>query len=182
MSIQISKYQVLLKHPTNRRTFPFRRMGTWGAIAAAIVLVMIFGHHARFDASTLYPQGRSDITGYYQFNIADTLAILDEHGNLQGYFDVFQLHGEPKPELNYNITRGFDRKNHLEFETQAIYGKSYRFSGTVERGVGKEPGDYDYLQLSGTLERITSNSVPGKREVDSRHVVFKSLPQDRGGS
>lgn len=178
---QTGKRQASPSFPTTARIFSFRRGWIWGVIATAVVLAMIFGQRAQLEALGVNPK-TSDITGYYQFTIGDTLAILDQHGNLQGHFDVFQPHEVPKPVLSYSITRGSVRKNHLEFKTEGIYGKHYRFSGTVERGVGKDPGDYDYIQLAGTLEKITDNSAAGKREVDSHHVVFKSLAQDREGS
>lgn len=179
--MKISKHQSLLNLATVPCMFSWRRASALGVVVGMIVLAMVFGQGTKLDAQSVKPK-TSNITGYYQFSFGDTLALLDQHGNIEGHVDVFQPQEKPKPVLSYNITAGSVRRNHLEFQTQEIYGKHYHFSGKVERGVGKEPGDYDYLRLAGNLEMITSNSATGKTKVDRQHIVFKSLPQDVAGS
>lgn len=179
--MKISKHQSVLITGTGPRIYSWRRASVLGAAAGMIALAMVFGQRTKLDAQSVKPR-TSNITGYYQFSFGDTLALLDEHGNLKGHVDVFQPQEKPKPVLSFNITAGSVSRDHLEFKTEEIYGKQYHFSGKVERGVGKEPGDYDYLQLAGNLEMITNNSATGKKKVDRQRIVFKSLPQDVAGS
>ncbi len=150
-------------------------------MAGIIALTLNFGLPTGLNAQTATPKS-TNITGYYQFGLGDTLALLDQHGSLEGHVDVFQFSETPKPLLSYNITAGSVSRNHLEFKTQKVYGKLYRFSGTVKRGAGKKPGDYDYLELAGNLKTVTDPSPSGKRKVEQRHIVFKSLRQDVAGS
>lgn len=179
--MHISKNRTMFKSQTAARADWLRRTAALAATAGMIALAMVLGQHAKLQAQTSKPK-TANITGYYQFSFGDTLAILDEHGNIEGHVDVFQPQEKPKPVLSYNITAGSVSRNHLEFKTQELYGKHYHFSGTVERGAGKDPGDYDYLRLAGNLETITGNSATGKKKVDRQHIVFKSLPQDVAGS
>lgn len=175
------RFPAPLSPPKGRRAFSPQRACTWGTVIAAITLVIIFGQYAQLQAQTGKTKA-PDVTGYYQFRRNDTLAILDEHGNLLGHVDFFEPSGAPGPVLSYNITHGWIKGRHLEFKTQRIYGKRYHFSGALERGAGKAPGDYDYFQLAGNLETITESPATGKVKVDSCHTVFKSLAQEQGGS
>ena len=79
--MHIRKYRARLSPPTAARTFSFRRALILGAAAGTIALAMIFGQHARLEAQTAKPK-TTDITGYYQFSIGDTLALLDQHATL----------------------------------------------------------------------------------------------------
>lgn len=179
--MRLRKYQTLLNPAGGRRVLSFKRACTWGVVAAAITLTIIFGQHVQLKAQSEKTKP-PDVTGYYQFTISDTLAILDNHGSLQGHLDIFQPNEVPKPMVSYNITQGSISKNHLEFRTQEIYGKRYLFSGIVKHGAGKARGDYDYLQLAGSLETITANPAPGKKKVASCHAIFRSLAQELEGS
>lgn len=156
---------------------------TWLYCAALgmLVLAVAIGQPARIEGRSAKSKD-FNITGYYQFSFGNTLAILDRHGNLEGHYDVFQIKEVPKPVLTYNISAGSLVRNHMEFKTEEVYGKHYRFSGTVERGTGKDPGDYDYFQLAGNLVTVTRDSATGKMKVEKRHIVFKSLSQDQSGS
>jgi hypothetical protein len=115
-----------------------------------------------------------DMTGRYEFLTPEnTLAILQEGATLKGYIDVWQGENASDTIFSYNITIGSRRGDHVEFKTQRIHEKYYRFSGTVERGKGKAPGDADYLQLTGELQTITNNSVTNQKQIERRQVVFK---------
>lgn len=176
-----TKFLGLLNPAAGRSASSLQRAGTWGAVAVAILLGITFGQYAQLKAQTGKVTA-ADVTGYYQFQASDTLAILDVHGKLQGHVDIFEPNDAPKPVLSYNITHGWIKGNRLEFTTQKVYGKRYRFSGAVERGAGKAPGDYDYFQLAGNLKTIVDNPATGKIKVDSCHAVFRLLAQDEGGS
>ena len=113
------------------------------AIAGAAILAA-----AVFSARPIEAQDDNprvvDMTAKYHFLSADdTLAILDEEGRLKGYIEVAQPQEESDDLLNYDILEGSRKKSHVEFRTNKIHGKYYRFSGTVERGPGhgeKDPG------------------------------------------
>ncbi len=117
-----------------------------------------------------------DITAKYHFlSPEDTLAILDEEGRLKGYIEVTQPEDESDDILSYDILEGSRKKNHVEFRTNRIHGKSFHFSGTVERGKGHEEKDPDYLHLVGDLEIVTVNGDTGKEAVRTVRVFFKSI-------
>lgn len=116
------------------------------------------------------------MTGRYHFLAPpNELAILQEETMLKGFIDVAQGPNESQAFLSYPITIGSRHGNQVEFRTRTIHEKYYRFSGTVERGSGKKRGDIDYLQLTGVLETITSDSVTGEHNVARQNVVFKSF-------
>ena len=117
-----------------------------------------------------------DMTANYHFlSTDDTLAILDEEGRLKGYIEVAQPEEESDDILSYDILEGSHKKNQVEFRTNKIHGKFYRFSGTVERGKGHEEKDPDYLHLIGDLEIVTVNADTGKQAVRTVRVFLKSF-------
>jgi hypothetical protein len=116
------------------------------------------------------------MTAKYHFLSADdTLAILDEEGRLKGYIEVAQPEEESDDVLSYDILEGSRKKAHVEFRTNRIHGKYYRFSGTVERGKGHKHKDADYFRLTGDLDVITVKSETGKETAQTFRVVFKSF-------
>jgi hypothetical protein len=155
------------------RVFPRRYEAAkplvWLLILAAVLAGSVLA--AQDQTETI-----DDITGKYQFLSADdTLAILDEEGRLKGYIDVFQNQEESDAILSYTIVEGTRKKTHVEFRTNRIHGKSYRFSGDVERGAGHEGGDPDYLRLVGSLEVVTVSDDTGQEAVQRLRVVLKSF-------
>lgn len=69
--------------------------------------------------------------------------------------------------------------NKLTFITEIVHGVSFDFSGSIERGEGKNPGDEAYFVLKGTL---TEKSTDVNKKVTARRqdVIFKMFPQDAG--
>lgn len=67
--------------------------------------------------------------------------------------------------------------NKLTFTTEMVHGVTFDFSGTVERGDGKNLGDESYFVLKGTL---TENVSDANKKVTShsKPVAFKMFPQD----
>jgi len=67
--------------------------------------------------------------------------------------------------------------NKLTFTTEIVHGVSFDFSGSVERGEGKNPGDEAYYVLKGTL---TEKSTDVNKKVTSHQqdVIFRMFPQD----
>lgn len=139
--------------------------------AAALVVLATCG---MLKAQTAGSQ-IADITGNYQFlHSYNDLAILQEDQMLKGYINVLQGQSESDAVLSYPITIGERKGDHVEFRTRRIHEKYYRFSGTVQRGKGKEKGDPDYLELVGELKTIQNNSVTHHETIDREQVVFKS--------
>jgi hypothetical protein len=140
-----------------------------GPVGAALVVAP--GH-----ATAQAGEEIDDITGKYHFLSADdTLGILEEEGNLKGYIEVFQGEEESDAVLTYDITLGSRKKDHVEFKTNTIHRRYYRFSGKVERGSGRGPDDPDYLRLIGDLETVTVKGETGQETVEKKHLTLKSL-------
>jgi hypothetical protein len=140
----------------------------------AILAAVVFP--ARYLKAQEGTQPVDDMTGKYHFISADdTLAILDEEGRLKGYIEVTQPVEESDDILSYDILQGSRKKSQVEFRTNRIHGKFYRFSGTVERGKGHEDKDPDYLHLTGNLDVVTVNADTGKESVQTLRVTLKSI-------
>jgi hypothetical protein len=152
-----------------------RIVGAMGATACLVVLGAVLCSTGVLRAQD-ETQPVDDMTAKYHFLSADdTLAILDEEGRLKGYIEVAQPEEESDDVLSYDILEGSRKKAHVEFRTNRIHGKYYRFSGTVERGKGHEHKDADYFRLTGDLDVITVKSETGKETAQTFRVVFKSF-------
>jgi hypothetical protein len=117
-----------------------------------------------------------DITAKYHFLSADdTLGILEEDGKLKGYIEISQGEEESDAVLSYDIILGSRKKDHVEFKTNTIHRRYYRFSGTVQRGSGRESNDPDYFRLIGDLETVTVKGDSGQESVERKRLILKSL-------
>jgi hypothetical protein len=65
----------------------------------------------------------------------------------------------------------------LAFTTQTVHAVWFEFTGTVDRGTGKTPGDDGYHILKGTLTEFRTDAAK-KVSSKSRDVTFKSFPQN----
>jgi hypothetical protein len=140
-----------------------------GAVGATLVVAP--GH-----ASSQAAQDIDDITGKYHFlSPDDTLGILEEEGKLKGYIEIVQGEEESDAVLTYDIASGSRKKDHVEFKTNTIHRRYYRFSGKVERGSGRGPHDPDYLRLIGDLETVIVKGDSGQESVEKKHLILKSL-------
>jgi hypothetical protein len=143
------------------------------ACLAILVASMFAARHFQAQDAA---QPIDDMTAKYHFISADdTLAILDEEGRLKGYIEVAQPEEESDDILSYDILEGSRKKTHVEFRTNRIHGKFYRFSGTVERGKGHVEKDADYYRLTGDLEIVTVKADTGKEAVQTMRVTLKSI-------
>jgi hypothetical protein len=117
-----------------------------------------------------------DITAKYHFlSPDDTLGLLEEEGKLKGYIEILQGEEESDAVLSYDIILGSRKKDHVEFKTNTIHRRYYRFSGKVERGSGHKPDDPDYLRLIGDLETVTVKGDSGQESAQRTHLILKSL-------
>jgi len=125
------------------------------------------------------PQGTpnmDDITGDYHFlSPDDKLGILEEEGKLKGYIEVAQGAEESDDVLSYEIVAGLRKRDHVEFKTNVIHRKYYRFAGKVERGPGRQPDDPDYVHLVGDVEVVTVKGDSGQETVVKNHLVLKCM-------
>ena len=141
-----------------------------------LVILGVMGLAASVLMAQMEEHPIDDITAKYHFLSADdTLAILDEEGKLKGYIEVAQPEEESDDVLTFNLVDGTRKKSHVEFRTNTIHGKSYRFSGTVERGAGHKEGDPDYLRLEGDLQVVTSRGDSGQEAIRLVRVLWKSF-------
>lgn len=146
----------------------------WLKVACAATALAVLAAGCNLKAQPAASQ-ISDITGDYEFlQPYNTLAILQEEQMINGYIDVLQGESESDEVLSYPITNGERKGDHVEFRTRTIHEMYYRFSGTVQRGEGKNKDDADYMELVGELQTIQNNSVTNHETVDRKQVVFKS--------
>ena len=127
-------------------------------------------------ASPQATENIDDITGKYHFlSEDDTLGLLEEEGKLKGYIEVLQGEEESADVLSYDLVSGSRKNDHVEFKTNTIHRKYYRFSGKVQRGSGHQPDDPDYLRLVGDLETVTVKGESGQESVERKHLILKSF-------
>jgi hypothetical protein len=142
----------------------------------ATLMIALLGH-----SSAQATENIDDITGKYHFISADdTLGLLEEEGKLKGYIEVLQGEEESDAMLSYDIILGSRKKEHVEFKTNTIHRRYYRFSGKVERGTGHQPDDPDYLRLTGDLETVNVKGDSGQEIVDRKHLILKSIGKAEG--
>ena len=67
--------------------------------------------------------------------------------------------------------------NALTFTTDLLHGTVFEFTGRIERGDGKKPGDEAYYVIKGTLKESRTDANK-KTTSTSRDVTFKAFPQD----
>jgi len=140
-------------------------------VAGSTLAVAVKGHASPQGTPTL-----DDITGDYHFlSPDDKLGILEEEGKLKGYIDVAQGAEESDDVLSYEIVSGLRKTDHVEFKTNIIHRRYYRFSGKVERGAGRQPDDPDYMHLVGDVETVTVKGDSGQETVVKKHLVLKCL-------
>jgi hypothetical protein len=127
-------------------------------------------------ASAQSSENIDDITAKYHFlSPDDTLGLLEEEGKLKGYIEILPGEEESDAVLSYEIVSGSRKNDHVEFKTNTIHRKYYRFSGKVVRGAGRQANDPDYLRLVGDLETVTVKGESGQESVERKHLILKSF-------
>jgi len=143
----------------------------FSGLAGLALAAVAWGH-----ASPQACQNIDDITGSYHFLSADDkLGILEEEGKLKGYIEVAQGAEESDDVLSFEIVSGLRKNDHVEFKTNIIHRKYYRFSGKVERGSGRQPDDPDYLRLVGNVDIVTVKGDSGQESVEKKQLVLKEI-------
>ncbi len=103
---------------------------------------------------------------------------VEDDGRLTGFVSRYgEVENDKGRFLDQFFRSGKLEGNKLNFATEAVHGMWFGFTGTVERGDGKNPGDESYYVLRGTLTDNTSDAEK-KVTTHSREVVFKMFPQE----
>lgn len=123
-----------------------------------------------------------DYSGMYSF-LQDGEFVqltIEDAGRVTGFISRYgDLESDRGAFLDHFFKPGKLDGKKLTFTTETVHGVWYEFTGTVERGPGKNPGDEAYYLLKGTL--IQHSTDADKKDLaKSREVAFKSFPQDLG--
>lgn len=127
------------------------------------------------------PASAPDISGMYTFLRDGEFVQIDRDGSqIDGFISRYgDSDSDRGAFLDHMMKSGTVQGDKLHFETQTVHGVSYEFTGTVERGEGKQPGDEAYYVLKGTLKQVTEDANHNKTAKE-RAVEFKSFPADAG--
>jgi hypothetical protein len=128
------------------------------------------------------PTGGPDYSGMYTF-LQDGEFVqvsVEDAGKVTGFVSRY---GDQESDrgafLDQFFKEGKLEGKNLTFTTETVHAVRYEFTGTVERGDGKKPGDEAYYVLKGTLTEYTTD-VNKKTTSKVREVVLKAFPQDEG--
>lgn len=103
---------------------------------------------------------------------------VEDAGRVTGFVSRYgDLDSDRGAFLDHFFKTGKLDGNKLTFTTEVVHGTSFEFSGTVERGEGKKPGDEAYYVIRGKLTE-TSGSDTKTPTAKSRDVVFKLFPRE----
>jgi hypothetical protein len=107
---------------------------------------------------------------------------VEDEGHVTGFVSRYgDLESDKGEFLDQFFKEGKLEGNKLSFTTDTVHGVWLEFTGTIDRGDGKKPGDEAYYILNGTLiEHVTD--ADKKTSSKSRQVALKSFPQDLGPS
>lgn len=107
---------------------------------------------------------------------------VEDAGRVTGFISRFGEGDSDKGAfLDQFFKTGKLEGNKLTFTTDLVHGVGFDFTGSVERGDGKNPGDDSYFVLKGTLTENVSD-VNKKITSHSRDVLFKMFPEDAAPS
>jgi hypothetical protein len=146
--------------------------------AFAIAALLLASIPAGLAQGTAKPEMSGDITGMYSFlHEGEFVQIEAEEGKVSGLVSRFKNEDQEKAEF---VDQYFDRAkldgSTLSFRTKPADGDWFEFSGEVERGPGKIPGDEAYWTVKGTLTEHSKKdgNIAGKVQ----ELTLKSFPKD----
>ena len=121
-----------------------------------------------------------DYSGMYAFQKEGEFLQLtvEDDGRLTGFVSRYaDSPGENEAFVEQFFKQAKLEGKNLSFTTETVQQLSYVFTGNIERGEGKNPGDEAYYILKGTL---TENHIGADKKTSSQsqQVVFKSFPRD----
>jgi hypothetical protein len=124
-------------------------------------------------------KGAREFSGMYSFlKDGEFVQItVEDEGKVTGFVSRY---GEGESDkgafLDQYFRSGKVEGNKLSFTTETVRAVWFEFTGTVERGEGKNPGDEGYYALKGTLTDNTSDATK-KVTSHSQEVVLKMFPR-----
>jgi len=121
-----------------------------------------------------------EYSGMYSFRKDGEFVQLtvEDEGRLTGFISRYGDGESDKGAfLDQFFKTGKLEGNKLDFTTEIVHGVEFDFTGVVERGEGKNPGDEAYFVLKGTLTEKTSDANK-KVTSQSRNVLLKMFPQE----
>jgi hypothetical protein len=103
---------------------------------------------------------------------------VEDGGHVTGFVSRFgDLESDKDAFLDHFFKDGKLDGSKLTFTTETVHGVWFEFTGNVNRGPGKQPGDEAYYVINGTLIEHVSDADK-KVTSRSREVALKSFPQD----
>ncbi len=114
-----------------------------------------------------------EYSGMYSF-LADGEFVqitVEDAGRVTGFVSRYGDKGEF---VDHYFKTGKLDGSKIEFMTQTVQAVSFAFTGRVERGDGKNPGDEGYYLLKGALTETRGDA--GKKE---SQVVLRGFPRSR---
>jgi hypothetical protein len=129
------------------------------------------------------PVRGSEYSGMYSFlREGEFVQVTVEDAGVTGFVSRYgDLETDRGVFLDQFFKTGKLEGNQLSFTTQVVHGISYEFTGAIERGEGKKPGDEAYYVIRGTLKEIRTDANK-KTKSQSREVTFKSFPAEASQS
>jgi hypothetical protein len=107
---------------------------------------------------------------------------VEDAGQVTGFVSRYgDLASDKDAFLDHFFKQGKLEGTKLSFTTDTVHGVWFEFTGTVDRGTGKQPGDEAYYVLRGTLTQHTT-LADANVSTRSRDVELKSFPQDMSPS
>lgn len=152
-------------------------------IACCLLSVAILA--AQDSAPPVHPPDKSaEYSGMYSFlRDGEFVQItVEDAGQVTGFVSRYgDLESDKDAFLDHFFKEGKLNGNKLTFTTETVHGVWFEFTGAVNRGSGKQPGEEAYYILNGTLVEHTTDADK-KISSRSREVAFKSFPQDMAPS
>jgi len=125
------------------------------------------------------PEIGPDITGLYSFlHEGEFVQIEVNDGKVTGLVSHFKDEDTDKAEFEDQFFEQAKLEGTtLSFRTKPSGGLWFEFSGSVERGPAKTPGDESYWTIRGTLTE--HHTAPDGAAAEKKHsLTLKSFPQD----
>ena len=121
-----------------------------------------------------------DYSGMYSF-LRDgefVQVTVEDQGHVTGFVSRYgDLDSDRGQFLDqFFKTAKLDGKN-LTFTTETVHGVWFEFTGTIDRGPAKNPGEEAYYVLNGKLTEYSTDSNK-KISSKSRDVAFREFPED----
>jgi len=103
---------------------------------------------------------------------------VEEQGNVTGFVSRYgDLDSDRGQFLDQFFKTAKLDGNKLTFTTDTVHGVWFEFTGTIDRGPAKNPGEEAYYVLNGKLVEYSTDTNK-KVTSRSREVAFKEFPED----